>query len=343
MNRTLRLTRLIAVLALLGLLLGAPGTGRAQSNGSGSRTFAETGMTVSGQFLTYWEQHGGLAQQGYPISPEMQEKSDLNGQMYTVQYFERAVFEKHPENQAPYDVLLSQLGTFRYQAKYAQTPPIQTVSNENARLFPQTGHSVGGAFLAYWEQHGGLAQQGYPISDEFQEVSPLNGQMYTVQYFERTVFELHPENVPPFDVLLSQLGTFQYQTKYLTPPTATPVPATATPAPPTAAPAPPCDTSDDQNGSATPNSVQAGQPVTIQASGFQPGETLLVWFFKPGPPKITYYGSPASAGPADASGNLAPLTFAVPNMLGQLPGRWSIILHGQSSGREAVIHICVSR
>jgi hypothetical protein len=37
-----------------------------------------------------------------------------------VQYFERAVFEYHPENAAPYDVLLSQLGTFRYRDKYGK-------------------------------------------------------------------------------------------------------------------------------------------------------------------------------------------------------------------------------
>jgi hypothetical protein len=35
-----------------------------------------------------------------------------------VQYFERAVMEYHPENKVPYDVLLSQLGTFQYKAKY---------------------------------------------------------------------------------------------------------------------------------------------------------------------------------------------------------------------------------
>jgi hypothetical protein len=46
------------------------------------------------------------------------EKSDLDGKTYKVQYFERAVFEHHPENPAPYDVLLSQLGTFRYKQKY---------------------------------------------------------------------------------------------------------------------------------------------------------------------------------------------------------------------------------
>src|SRR6478609_5789086 len=86
--------------------------------GSGSRTFPETGKTVRGIFLDYWNTHGGLAQQGYPISAEMQEKSDLNGKTYTVQYFERAVFEMHPENQPPNDVLLSQLGKFYYDSKH---------------------------------------------------------------------------------------------------------------------------------------------------------------------------------------------------------------------------------
>jgi hypothetical protein len=85
-----------------------------------SRTFPETGKTVSGRFLQYWNQNGGLAQQGYPISEEFMEKSDLDGKTYMVQYFERVVFEYHPENEPPYDVLLSQLGTFRYREKYPE-------------------------------------------------------------------------------------------------------------------------------------------------------------------------------------------------------------------------------
>ena len=88
-------------------------------------TFPETQQTVCGRFLKYWQDHGGLPQQGYPISGEFQEKSDLNGQVYTVQYFERAVFEFHPENQPPYDVLLSQLGTFLYKAKYGSGTPAE--------------------------------------------------------------------------------------------------------------------------------------------------------------------------------------------------------------------------
>ncbi|MEA2573058.1 MAG: hypothetical protein QOH93_356 [Chloroflexia bacterium] len=179
--------------------------------GTGSRTFKETGHSVNGLFLQQWDRNGGVAQQGFPISNVMMERSDLDGKTYAVQYFERAVFEYHPENKPPYDVLLSQLGTFQYKQKYPNGAAKQGENKATGRYFAETGHYVGGAFLQYWQEHGGLAQQGYPISGEFTEVSPLNGKTYTVQYFERAVFEMHPENKPPYNVLLSQLGTFRYQ------------------------------------------------------------------------------------------------------------------------------------
>jgi hypothetical protein len=171
---------------------------------------------MSGIFLDYWDSHGGLAQQGYPISGVIGEMSPLDGKVYTVQYTERAVFEYHPENQAPYEVLLSQLGTLRYRERYPNGAPIQvpTVA-PGSILFPETGKRVGGKFLEYWQRNGGLAQQGFPISDEFVEVSDLDGKPYLVQYFERAVFEMHPENVgTPYEVLLSQLGTFRHKEKY---------------------------------------------------------------------------------------------------------------------------------
>src|SRR5205814_2355211 len=110
-------TRWVAALVLLVMLVPTftPAPGHAQT---ASRTFPETGRTVRGRFLAYWDAHGGLAQQGYPISEEMREVSDTDGKTYTVQYFERAVFELHSENQPPNDVLLSLLGTFVYRQKY---------------------------------------------------------------------------------------------------------------------------------------------------------------------------------------------------------------------------------
>jgi hypothetical protein len=118
---------LALLIAFAGGLLLAPVlqrmAGQPAAAQPGCRTFAETGQTVCGKFLTYWNAHGGLAQQGYPISGEFHEVSDLDHKLYTVQYFERAVFELHPENQPPYDVLLAQLGTYRYQQKYPGGPP----------------------------------------------------------------------------------------------------------------------------------------------------------------------------------------------------------------------------
>jgi len=66
--------------------------------------------------------------------------------------------------------------------------------------FAQTGHCIGGRFAQYWQQNGGLPLFGYPLTDELTE----DGR--TVQYFERQRFELHPENAPPYDVLLGLLG-----------------------------------------------------------------------------------------------------------------------------------------
>lgn len=158
------------------------------------------------------------------------------GKTYTVKYFERAVFEMHPEFAAPNDVLLSLLGNFLYGQKYPNGAPNQKVSADNPRKFNETGKTMGGKFRAYWEKNGGLAQQGFPISEEFQERNDLDGKVYTVQYFERAVFEIHPENAgTQFEVLLSQLGTFRYRAKYgqaQVTPSPSRAPATATRVPP---------------------------------------------------------------------------------------------------------------
>ncbi len=122
-------------------------------------------------------------------------------------------------------VLATLFQPFAALRSFAQTAGCQT--------FPETGKTVCGRFLEYWQKNGGLAQQGYPMSGPFTEVSELNGQTYTVQYFERSVFELHPENQPPNDVLLSQLGAFQFKRKY---PNGEPSGGSTPPAPPPAQP-----------------------------------------------------------------------------------------------------------
>jgi hypothetical protein len=207
------------------------------------QTFRQTNKTVCGIFLAYWTEHGGVLRQGLPISSEFQEVSDIDRKTYTVQYFERAVFEHHPQNQAPYDVLISLLGTIQYKTKYPNG--VQALEQlpagmkpEGGAVFPETGKDVRGVFLDYWLTNGGTLQFGYPISDAFLERSPLDGTERIVQYFERSVFEYHPENQPPYDVQLALLGRFQFERKYpngdpgLATPTLSPLPTnTPTPAP----------------------------------------------------------------------------------------------------------------
>ncbi|HUS16710.1 MAG TPA: S8 family serine peptidase [Chloroflexia bacterium] len=74
-------------------------------------------------------------------------------------------------------------------------------------FFPPVGHTLRGPFLSYWQAHGGLPVFGYPISEEFVEVSATDGRAYRVQYFQRNRFEYHPEKAgTPYAVLLGLLG-----------------------------------------------------------------------------------------------------------------------------------------
>jgi hypothetical protein len=126
-KRSLQNVTLVSIGVLTGLLVPAAwSTLVTQAQTGGCQTFTQTGHRVCGRFLQYWQQNGGLAQQGFPISEEFVETSELNGKPYTVQYFERAVFEMHPENQPPYDVLLSQLGTYQGRRIYTQGFPTAT-------------------------------------------------------------------------------------------------------------------------------------------------------------------------------------------------------------------------
>lgn len=202
-----RKAKLLPAILLLTLILPIVPTSPLHAQEETSHLFPETGKTVQGIFLQYWNTHGSLAQQGYPISGETTLKS-TDGKAYRTQFFERAVFEQHPEYAGtPNEVLLKLSGQTFYERHFAGTPaPAQTANSTNTLAFKETGHSIGGAFRAYWEQHGGLAQQGYPITDEFRMAS-TDGKEYTTQVFQRAVFELHPEFAgTPNEVLLRLLG-----------------------------------------------------------------------------------------------------------------------------------------
>ncbi len=209
---------ILHLVAALALLLCALGPVRGSVQAAASRYFPETGKTVNDPFLPYWTGHGGLSQQGYPIVDSYNEVNDADGQTYLTQYFERARFEYHPENSDPkFQVLLGLLGKEALAAKYGDNPPdssTETVPGDGSQTFSETGKTVTGLFLDYWNTHGGLEQQGYPITEAYDEVNDADGQTYITQYFERARFEYHPENSDPkFQVLLGLVGQEVYGLK----------------------------------------------------------------------------------------------------------------------------------
>lgn len=81
-------------------------------------------------------------------------------------------------------------------------PGVRAQTDE--RCFPETGYCISGRIRQFWEEHGGLPVFGFPITPQQEEM--VEGQPRQVQWFERNRLELHPENEPPYDVLLGRLG-----------------------------------------------------------------------------------------------------------------------------------------
>jgi len=182
--------------------------------------FPETQHYLSFGFKNFWVKSGGLAVFGYPLTEEFTQGG------YTVQYLERQRFEYHPEFAGtPYETELGLLGSEAASAAGLKGTapfialPAGTTSDSNCTFVSATGHRLCGGFRQYWQSHGldfgdvgssyreSLTLFGYPISEEFTD--PTSG--LTVQYFERAVFEYHPNNPNPYKVELRLLGSQRLQ------------------------------------------------------------------------------------------------------------------------------------
>jgi uncharacterized protein YkwD len=86
--------------------------------------FAATGHALGGGFYTYWQKNGGLPLFGLPLSEEFNE----NG--LTVQWFERARFEYHPELAGTGKAIqLTHLGSMAYGSQSNRTAPSAPVAS----------------------------------------------------------------------------------------------------------------------------------------------------------------------------------------------------------------------
>lgn len=168
-------------------------------------TLPTGGPPVAAIFQNFYMAQGGVTILGNPLS----EAISVHGR--TIQWFERARLEHWPEYAGSvYEIQLGRLG-----AEYTSGRQFATqhffVSRPDLRFFPETAHALGGAFLSFWTQYGGMYVFGLPISEAFDEVLP-DGRTYRVQYFERVRLEIHPEAAgTPYEVQVGLLGTALYQ------------------------------------------------------------------------------------------------------------------------------------
>lgn len=201
------------ILALAALVLATPSAHAAP----GDRCFAETSECIAGRFRQYWDANGGLAVFGFPIDEQAREQGSEGA--FETQWFERERFEAHPENRAPYDVLLGRLGDelLRRQGRDWQALP-QGQPTAGCEFFAPTGHTLCEPFLSYWRTHGlefdgragtsfneSLALFGYPLTEPAMETNS-SGFTVLTQWFERARFEHVPTNPDPYKVLLGRLG-----------------------------------------------------------------------------------------------------------------------------------------
>ncbi|MDE3074706.1 MAG: hypothetical protein KGJ86_04690, partial [Chloroflexota bacterium] len=166
---------LVAALCLL--VFAVPQTAAAAA--ADTHFFPQTGHSISFGFKHFFETHGGLEIFGYPRTEEIKEKG------WTVQYFQRARFEYHPEHAGTrYEVELGLLGDMTAPQPFPKAAP-----GGHGRFYSETSHNLTDPFRHYFDTHGGLDVFGYPTSETFQ----LNG--FTVQYFQRARMELHGSQV----------------------------------------------------------------------------------------------------------------------------------------------------
>jgi hypothetical protein len=240
-NNMKRLLTIVLIAVALSIVLPS----RPALASTAERCFAETGFCISGRIRQYWESNGGLPVFGYPKSA--QGPMLIEGKTFIAQNFERNRLELHPENAAPYDVLLGRLGAFDMIATLnAETSDVKEAVDYNTnsfsdgslkkdskycKWFPQTRQFVCNEFLDYWKSHGlqldgkpgfteaeSLALFGLPLS--YTMTWTLEGTPRFVQIFERARFELHEDKPEPYRVLLGLLGN-QYLGAGVTPPAIT--------------------------------------------------------------------------------------------------------------------------
>ncbi len=157
------------------------------------------GYPVPAAIWRYWRAHGGEAVFGLPLEAPRQINDGIQ------QTFARARLVLRPQladtlflvQPVPLQTRLLDDGSIstRFGSLPAGVPADGLASpmvSAEPLYFEQTGYGIGGGFQQFWTRNGGMDVFGVPISGE-QQARTADGQIRTVQAFERAIFAYYPE------------------------------------------------------------------------------------------------------------------------------------------------------
>ena len=201
-------------MALVLLFTLAPQSAGAQT---AQRCFTETSFCISGRIREFWEQNGGLAVFGLPIGPQQQVQ--IEGQPSRCNGSSARDWSCTPKMRDPTMCCWARwarIGWPQQGRDWFTFPKSRRAAD--CRFFPETGHNVCGddpgrpGAPAAWSSTADGQERGrepgavWPAAERCQTETSRGQGIYSVQWFERARFELHPENQPPYNVLLGRLG-----------------------------------------------------------------------------------------------------------------------------------------
>lgn len=157
-------------------------------------TQGDDDLRVAPVFADFWSSGGGLSTFGPPIASPRRLDGTLRQTFLTVEMI-------HDPDDRETPVRLAPLG---WELGLAE-PPVPPLEGQTSDYFPATGHTLYAGFAQLFDDLGGEAVAGAPIT----EVAFRDGRI--IQYFENLGLT-RPENASPADTRLVALGLAAHPT-----------------------------------------------------------------------------------------------------------------------------------